>query len=412
MPDRLLTELEKPAVANERSEDFQLLDVLLILSKNRRLIAKYTLAALLLALVAAFVLPVKYTAAVRILPPNQSNNAAGLLGAISGAGGSAGSLLSGALNIKNPSDVYVAMLKSRTLRDKLIDRFQLKDLYGKKTYVDTRSKLDWNTDITVGKEGVITLEFEDGDPRRARAIAEGYLEELMLLSENIAAGEGGQRRRFYERELERQKNKLADAEVELKKVQQSTGLIVPSEQARAIIESIARLRGAITAKEVQLGAMRSFATEQNPEYQQAQRELAAMREQLAKLERAQTNQGEPNMFVPSGRVPESALEFIRKYRDFKYHETLYELLAKQYELARLDEARDYAPLQVLDHATEPDKRSKPFRALIVALGTFAGLVLGCWVALVGDARRQRAESPEYREKWDRIKRYWRKGSRA
>jgi uncharacterized protein involved in exopolysaccharide biosynthesis len=305
------------------------------------------------------------------------------------------------------------MLKSRTLRDALIDRFKLKDLYRTRNYADTRKKLEWNTDVTAGKEGVITLEFEDSDPKRAAAIAEGYLDELFKVSESIAAGEAGERRKFYERELEKQKNKLADAEVELKKVQQQTGLIIPSDQARAIIENVARLRGMVTAKEVQLGAMRAFATEQNPEYVQTERELAELRAQLSKLEKSPGGgpMSEGDLMVPTGKVPESALQFIRTYRDFRYQETLYELLAKQYEIARLDEARDYAPVQVLDHAVEPDKRSKPHRLLIIALSTLAGFVLGCWFSLVQEGRDQRAGSAYHRQKWELIRSYWRRGER-
>lgn len=421
MPDPLLTELEKRGTAADRElavkRDYEWLDLVVVFSKRRHLLSYFTAGALVLSTIVAFLLPVKYTATVKIMPPNQAGSTSSLLSALAGSsgagGGAASSLLTGALGLKNPSDVYVAMLKSRTLRDSIIDRFKLKDLYGKKTYADTRKKLEWNTDVATGKEGVITLDFEDSDPKRAAAIAEGYIDELFKVSESIAAGEAGERRKFYERQLEKQKNKLADAEIELKKVQQQTGLIVPSDQAKAIIESVARLRGMVAAKEVQLSAMLAFATEQNPEYVQTERELTELRAQLTKLEKSQGGgpSSEGDLFVPTGKVPESALQFIRTYRDFRYQETLYELLAKQYEIARLDEARDYAPVQVLDHAAVPDKRSKPYRLLIIALSTLAGFVVGCWMSLVQEGREQHAGSAYRRQKWELIKSYWHRGDR-
>jgi uncharacterized protein involved in exopolysaccharide biosynthesis len=407
MKDTLLTEYEpQQVVAQKRADDEDLdwLDLLLVLARRRRLIFYCTAVAMVVSAVVAFLLPVKYTATVRIMPPNQSNSASGLLSSIVGGSGGnlASSLLSGAVSLKNPSDVYVAMLKSRTLKDHLIDKFDLKDLYGKKTYVDARKKLEWNTDVTSGKEGVITLEFEDSDPKRAAAIAEGYLNELFSMSEGIASGEAGERRKFYERELRQQKDNLVKAEIDLKQVQQKTGLIMPSDQARAIIDNMARLRAMISAKEVQLGAMKAFATEQNPEYVQAQRELTELQSQLAKLQKSQAAQGEGDVLVPTSKVPESTLEFLRSYREFKYQETIYELLAKQYELARLDEARDYAPVQVLDHASVPDKRSKPYRLLIVALSTLAGLIVGCWVALLR-GKQDRPRDAARDAKWRQIR---------
>jgi capsule polysaccharide export protein KpsE/RkpR len=256
---------------------------------------------------------------------------------------------------------------------------------------------------------VITIEFEDRDPERARQVAQAYIDELFNLSETVNISEAGQRRAFFEKQLLSAKDQLANAEIELKKVQQATGLIVPSEQARASIEGVARIRAMISAKEVQIAAMQHFATSTNPELQQAQQELAALRSQLPKLERGQPGtDSDTSSIVAPGRVPESAMEFIRKFRDFKYHETIYELLTKQLELARLEEAKDYAALQVLDLPVRPDQRSKPYRSLIMALGALAGLIGSAvyWVY------KEKAADPDRSSAWQRwevVKSYWQRG---
>jgi capsule polysaccharide export protein KpsE/RkpR len=326
---------------------------------------------------------------------------------VSGSGGTnaIGSLVGGALNIKNPSDVYVAMLKSRTIQDKLIDRFDLKKLYRKRTYVDARKKLENNTDISTGKEGVITIDINDESPERARDMAKAYVDELFKLSENIATTEAGQRRMFYERELERQKDRLADAEVALKDVQLQTGLIAPSDQAKVIIENASRVRAMISAKQVQIGALRQFATPNNPLVQQAETELAELQKQLAKLEKDQQSR-EGDFMVPTRRVPESAMQFIRAYREFKYQETVFELLAKQFEVAKLDESKDFAMLQVLDWPVRPDKRATPYRSLIVALFGVTAFLASITYVFIEHSHHLKKESPEYARKAEMVKRYW------
>jgi len=356
------------------------LDLIVALVKHRVNILRAVAAGTLIATVVAFLLPVKYEATAKLLPPAQNqSSASALLGQLAGLSGAA-SLMSGALNIKNPSDVYVAILKSRTIQDRLINTFDLRKLYGKRTYTDARKKLEDNTDVATGKEGVITLKVEDKDPKRAKAIADAYVSELLSLSETLAVSDASQRRKYFERQLEQEKGRLTDAEIELKKTQQSTGIIVPNEQARAIVGGIAQVRGMIAAKEVQIAAMRGYATDQNPQLVQTQRELQGLREQLRQMEKDQP--GDTGSFVPVGKLPEASLEFLRKFRDFKYHETLYELIAKQYELARLDEAKDVALIQVLDSPVEPDKKAKPPRMVIVALSAIVSFLAAAFAAYV------------------------------
>jgi len=407
MPSHPSTEAEEQLhpVQLSHSQDWEWLDVFLAASARRKMIFRATVIAAVLFTILAFVLPVKYVATAKILPPTQGEGtAAALLGQLAGGNGAATSLLTGALNVKAPSDIYVAMLNSRTIEDRLIDQFDLKKVYGKSNYVDARKKLESEVDISSGKEGVISVEVEDKSPQRAKQMADAYLDQLFQLSENIASSSAAQRRAYYDKELQLEKTKLADAEVDLEKTQQKTGMIVPSDQSRAIIDAIARVRGQLEAKEVQVSAMKTFAAPQNPQLVIAEQEVASLKDQLDKLEKNEPiDAGNP--LLPTGKVPEVALEYIRKYREVKYHEALFEALAKQFELAKLDEAKDYPALQVLDRPVVPDKRSKPYRLLIISLGTLAGFIGATWWAIF-QAEERREKTPEQSRKLALLRSYW------
>ena len=202
----------------------------------------------------------------------------GQLGALAGGAGQA-------LGIKNPNDTFVAMLKSRTVADNLIQKFELKGVYEEKLMMYARKELASNTNIASGKDGVITIDVDDKDPKRAAEIANAYVDQLRDLTLNLAVGEAGQRRLFFETQLKKSKDDLANAEVDLKKFQQKTGLIDPKGQAGLTVSAAASLRAQITAREVQLAAMRTFATEQNPEMLRTQEELSSLRAEMARMEK-------------------------------------------------------------------------------------------------------------------------------
>jgi tyrosine-protein kinase Etk/Wzc len=367
-----------PEVTEKAPEDggVELLDVLIVLAKNKITILKITLAAAVVSAIASFLIPNSYTGTARILPPQQSqSSAAMLLGQLSGLAG----LIGGSGNAKNPNDLYVGMLKSRTIADNIISRFELQKLYDEDTMVETRKEFARNSSITAGKDGLITIAFDDDDPQRAASVANAYVEELDKLTQTLAVTEAAQRRLFFERHLQQAKNDLGDSEIALKLTQEKTGLIMLDNQGRAIIEAVAALRGQIAAKEVELQAIRTFATEKNSEYVRTQQQIAALRMELTKLERAQIS-GAGNILLPTGKVPEAGLEYLRKLRDVKYNETVFELLAKQFEAAKLDEAKDAALIQVVDRAVPADKKSKPYRAVIVLFASLVAAFAGSvWV---------------------------------
>ena len=375
------------------------LDVLIFLARHRRLLALAPLAAAIGAAAISLMLPNMYTGVTKILSPQQNQSSAVfLLSQLGNIAGPAG----GQLAIKNPNELYVGMLKSRTVADNLVARFGLKDLYERETLQDTRRELEQRTTISHGRDGIITISFEDRDRKRAADVANGYVEELYKLTQTLAVTEAGQRRLFLEKQLKLTREGLVDAELALKKTQETTGFIKLDEQSRAIIEAVASLRAQIAAKEVEAGAMRLFATERNPGYLRVQQEIVGLRSELARLEKTNRSGG-GDIFVPTGRVPEAGLEYLRSLREVKYHESIFELLAKQYEIARIDEARDGAIVQVLDRAVEPDRKSGPRRARIVIVIAILGFLAALLWALLRDAHERAKHHPEQSRKMNTLR---------
>jgi uncharacterized protein involved in exopolysaccharide biosynthesis len=295
------------------------------------------------------------------------------------------------------------MLKSRTVADNLINRFDLNKVYRQEFQSYTRKVLEGNTSILAGKDGIITIEVDDKDPKRAADLANAYVDELMKLTKILAVTEASQRRLFFENQLLQARDNLTAAEIAARQGLQKGGLAQVDAQGRSMIEVTARLRAQISAKEVQLGAMRTFAAEGNPELQRTQEELQALRRELARIEGSS-----PIGAVGKGETSGgSGLDNLGRLRDVKYYEFLYELLAKQYELAKIDEAKDATIVQVMDKAIEPDRKSKPHRALIVILTALAvGFLVVIWVFLKETGQRA-WKDPEQASRLETLRGYMR-----
>jgi len=382
----------EPTRANSEDE-ISLLDLLIVLAKNKKMILGMTIGAAIIAAAYSMTLPNIYTGTTKILPPQQGMSGTSVimdkLGSLSGAVGPA----SGLMGFKNPNEMYVGMLKSRTVADNIISRFKLKELYQKSFLDDIRVELQGNVNIAAGKDGIISIEVDDKDPKRAAEIANAYVDELYKMNQIMAVTEGSKRRLFFEKQLKLAKEELVAAEIAMKKTQEQSGIIKLDDQAESIIRAVAELRAQIAAKEVQLGAIRTFATEQNPDYILTQTELRGLRAQLGAMEKAQGPRS-GDVLVSTGRLPEAGLEYIRKLRDVKYSETVYELLAKQYELAKIDEAKDTSMIQVLDKAVVPERKSKPKRSIMVILAALAGLFGSVLWAFVREAMEKAKTNPE------------------
>jgi len=305
--------LPTPVTPSEQ-DTISLFDLLLVLVKYRKMIIGITVAAALVSVGVALNMPNIYTATARILPPQQGQSSSmamlGQLGSLAGAAG-------GALGIKNPNDLYIGMMNSRTLTDNIIARFKLKEAYKQDFLTDARATLQANVNVIAGKDGIIAIDVDDEDPKRAADIANAYVDELYKLTQNLAVTEASQRRLFFEKQLKLAKDELVAAEIAMKKTQEQTGIIKLEGQAEAIIKAVAELRAQIAATEVNLGAMRMFATLDNPDYVRRETELAGLRTQLAAMEKAQGPRS-GDVSVSTRKMPEVGLEYVRKLRDVKY----------------------------------------------------------------------------------------------
>jgi len=379
------------------SQDVHLLDLLIILSRRRRFIFLFTVAAAVLAVITVLLIPSQYTAETSVLPPGQNSSmSSNLLGQLGGSGALA-SAAGASLGIKNPGDMYVSLFRSRTVEDSVIRRFGLMARYRKEEMTDARRRFEDRSTVVLGsKDGLIRIGVTDPDPKLAADIANGYVDEFRKLSANLAITEASQRRIFFEQQLLEANQNLAAAEEAMKNTEQSTGVLQVDSQARSLIESAAILRGQIVAKEVQLQGMRAYATEDNPEMLEARQQLGALQGQLEKLSGSDAHSNS-DIIVPKGNIPEAGMEYVRKLRDVKYYETIAELIAKQFEMAKLDEARQGSIVQVIDVAVAPDKRSFPRRTLTVALAAICGFFLVCgWCLFAVKVRRLEAEPAERR----------------
>lgn len=380
------------------------LDLLIVLGRHKRLLLGLPLLGGAVAFSVATLMEPVFKSTAKIMPPQQQS--AGMAAMLGQLGSMAG--LAGAGGIKTPSDVYIGILESRTVADNLIKRFNLKARYNTTTMDDTRSVLATVAQIADSKkDGMIAIEATDVDPKFAAQLANGYVEELVNLSKNLAVTDAAQRRLFFEKQLKDAKDKLTVAEIALRTTQEKTGIVQPERQVQAIITSLAQLKGQIAAKEIQINAMRTFATSQNPEYVRAQEELRGMQSQLARLEQSHPSKTGDFMVSPD-RLPEAGIEYVRSLRDVKYYETMFELLAKQYEMARLEEAKESSVVQVLDQAVPAERKFKPKRALITLGGILGGGFLAVLFALVKAAYSRSRRDPNNIWRWKQVSAAWKR----
>ena len=350
----------------EEEDEISLLDLLIVLAQRKRTILWTTGTFAVVSIVVSLVLPVRYTASTTLLPPAGSNSISSMLTSQLGNLGGMAAMAGGGLGLKNPNDRYVAMLRSQTVEDEMVKRYGLMQEYHARYLSNARKDFENNATVDGdGKDGLIHISVEDRDPRKAAEMANGYVDAYRYLSEHLAISEASQRRLFFQQELKEAKNNLADAEVGLEQTELKTGIIQPDSEERALIESAATLRAQITALNVQIQGMQTYATGENSQLVQAEQELGGLRDQLAKLGGSgeSTGNGADDAFLlPKGVIPKDEMEYIRRLRDVKYDETIFDILAKQFEMAKLDEAKEGALIQVVDPAVVPDRGPFPSEA--------------------------------------------------
>lgn len=363
----------------ETDKDIGLLDLALPLAQNVKPLIAGSLLAGALALGVSYMISPTFTAKTVIVTPTQSQGgAAAALGALANlAGVSVG-------GTKNQGEQYVGLIQSTTIADRIVDRFKLMEVYDTEYRQDARKALSDNMRASLGKkDGLITVEVDDHDPQRAAEMANQFVEELRTLSSGLALSEAQQRRVFFEAQLKQTQNNLTTAQQALEASGFNQGALKAEPQAAA--EAYAQLHAEATLTEVKLQAMRSSLADNSPEVQQLLAKLSTLRSQLARLEKNSTAQG-------------GDANYVGKYREFKYQEELFEAMAKQYELARVDESRESTMIQVVDAATPPERKSKPKRGIVALTTTFATLLLMSGFIITRHFWRRSAASPENAEK--------------
>lgn len=379
-------------VVDEEEDSIDLIALFLTVQRGKRLILQVTIGCFLVATVVAFLLPLRYTSTVSFVAPSLnsgSSAAAALAGQLAAFG--AGDLLGGA---KNPGDLYAGILRSRSIASELIKRFDLMSVYRVKKESQAEAVLGSSTDVIVDlKSSIVTVGVTAKSRELAQQLANAYMDALRETNGRLALSQSSQRRLFFGQQLAKEKDDLEDAEVELKRTEEQSGLIAPSGQTAVQIETVAQTQAQIALRQVQLAALRDSATEQNPQVIRLRSEIGDLQGQLSRL---QNGSGKVSTAaIPTSKVPQLQLEYVRKEREVKYHEALFDILSRQYEAARLDEARDAPVLQVLDSASYPDTKSAPKRMYYMLGGLVFGFISSCvWVLLRDPIRALRASFDE------------------
>lgn len=388
-------------------DEIDLVELATKLGDYKKLIFGLPMAAGLVAIVVSLLLTPMYSAKVSLLPP--ASGGGGGLGSLLGDASGLATLAGISLGGKGGSSAktYVTLLESRTAMDMAAKRFKLAERYNVEKYEDVYKEIKEKVEILADKKSdLVTIEVLDKDPKFAADLANGYYQILEELQDKLAVTEAQRKRLFFEKQFEEAKNNLADAEVKLTEVQEKTGVLEIQSQAIATVEAVSALRAQIASREVMLSSYQAFATSSNPEYQRTVAELAGLRAQLRKME-ATTDGASEGLGISAGRLPKQGLEYVRAFREVKYGQAIFEIMAKQLELAKLEEAKEGAGAQLLDAATPPERKAKPKRAMIVLGSVLMAGFLGLLIAVVLAAMRSNLPEPERNHKIQALKAAWR-----
>jgi tyrosine-protein kinase Etk/Wzc len=364
-------------------DKYHLLDYLIVVAKHGGTIFYATLAAMTLSYIILLILPNQYTAATRILPPQEKLTlSAQLLNSLGGLGTPGtpasgifgGGMAANFLGLKSPSDLYAGMMTSNTISDSIIKRFHLRKLYKAKYIEDARNTLKKRAEIHVNKkDGVISIEVTDKDAQRAAAMANAFAEELDILLQRLIRQEASTRLAFLEKERLQASQNLSQAENALRAFSEKNNVLQINTQTRQVLEYIARLRAEVDAKEVQAQVLRQQATPNNYDVVRLETEVKALKNKLKNVENRYDQNCVGDVCLESSKVPTLGLDYFRLYREVKFQEWLYQFYIKMVELARLDTAKNVSTILLMDRALPPEKRSNKRLppVLVIGLGTFS-----------------------------------------
>lgn len=342
-------------------EEINLLELLRVIVRRKMVIIKICSVAVLLSICYSLTLKNIYTASAKILPP-QKDSGGGLSALLSQAGGLA-SMAAGGMGLGGSADLYMGILKSRSVADAVIKKLDLQKEFEAKNIDDTRKKLETAVKFKAGKDGIISIDADSKDPKKAALLANTFVEELGRRSVQLNLSKAGTERMFLEKRLEVVKQDLRAAENDMRLFQEKYKTIKADSQATAAIEGIARIKAEIISKEVQLASLRNSMTDETNEVKTVQAAISRLKSQLGSM----TGSGGMDIIPSMGNVPSLGVEYVRKLRELKIQEAIFEQLTKQFEVAKISEAKDSSTLQVLDEAVAPLRKSKPKRSLVVLL---------------------------------------------
>lgn len=379
-PDNHPTSNVSPLTSYVTEDEINLLDYWKVLVKRKLLIGVIVGSAIVCSIIYSLILPEIYASTASIFPPQQEGSMSGIASQLSGG---LGALAGGVLGVTTPVDQWLAILKSEAIKDAVIQRFDLIKALKAKTRGDAINTLNGMINIQKSKEGIISVTVEDKDPQRAATLANAIIEELDRINKGIVTTSGRRIRLFVEGRLIEAKDELTKSENAIKGFQEKNGAVKLDDQSTAIIAAIGTLKGQLMAKEVELQTLLSYATTNNPQSEILRTEVNGLKDRLRELEEGKKipdNPSSKGIFIPTARIPDLALQYARLLRDVKVQQTLFELLTQQYEMARIQEAKDTPTVQVLDIAKVPESRVKPKRRQIVMLSTIMAIFSGIFIA--------------------------------
>lgn len=365
----------------QRPSPFQFFDFLRFARDRQRFILFSSLVLAVVVFSLSFLIKDTYESIAVILPPRPDQSASALLSGVGGLSSlAAGGTLS-AVSLKNPNEVYTSLLESRTLNTNIVKQFNLEAYYHRATMQDTIKALKKHVSIELSKDNLIRIAVRTHDANFSSQVANAFVDQLHSMNTELALTDSAQRRLFYQEQLDQEKVLLAKAEADLQETQIKTGVIQPIGQADMISRTISSLHAQITEREAQLQAMKTFDAPENPEYMKLHAEIESLQAQLGKLRNGTTAQAPGDIEVPTANLPKSAMEYARKFRDVQQHEQVYALLLKQFEAAKIDEAKTAPVIEVVDRAVPSELPSNLPHWAIGLLGFGVSLLLnGLWLA--------------------------------
>jgi capsule polysaccharide export protein KpsE/RkpR len=371
-------------------------DKMRVLWENRALLYRWAQIGLAASTIIVFLIPARYTSTARLMPPDKAGQGLASMVAAVGKGGDLSSLGTELLGVKTSGDLFVGVLKSETVQNALVNKFDLRKLYGEKRYEDARKKLEDRTDVTTDrKSGIITIKVTDRSPQRAAEMAREYVEQLNRVVISLDTGSAHRERVFLESRLKEVQLDLESAEKDFSQFASKNATLDVKEQGRAMIGAAGELEGELIAAQTELEGLRQIYTSNNVRVRSLEARIAEYKRQLQKMGGQSGSPpagspenaagGESGDLVPTIRqLPILGVTWSDLYRRTKVEETVFETLTKQYEMARVEEAREVPSIKVLDVAGVPEKKSFPPRAVLIIVGVLLAVIgAGAWTIWSG-----------------------------